>query len=247
MKYKFVYDNGFIEGQLLDLSEEEFGFCIATVLGNHNAMFFGYKPERLIKAIKKLVSIKEKYVIADLESTKHDDIGFFTSAFSNKVGKGAVIVPEINSRSELFYDTIRLASDNEDRDCQIIVYDTQAPRQNSHNFKEALENFDIIYECKEHPSADKTVTNLRNNYKDAYEYKIQLLSGKFVTGKFMTIDPYWCTIDAYNKYGGMKGLKYVNRKIMKVARSISDIRHRSLTSLSDIGSAIKLYYGGDYQ
>lgn len=247
MKYKFVYDNDFIEGQLLDLSEEEFGLCIATVLGNHNAMFFGYKPERLIKAIKKLVSIKEKYIVADLESTKHDDIGFFTSAFSNEVGKGAVIVPVINSRSELFYDTIRLASDNEDRDCQIIVYDTQAPRNNSHNFKEALENFDIIYECKEHPSANKTVANLRNSYKDAYEYKIQLNSGKFVTGKFMRIEDYWCFSDAYFRYNHMEGLKYVNRKIMKVARSISDIRHHGLTSQSDIDSAIKLYYGGDYQ
>ena len=246
MKYKFVYDNDFIEGQLLDLSEEEFGLCIATVLGNHNAMFFGYKPERLIKAIKKLVSIKEKYVIADLESTEYDDIGFFTRAFSNEVGKGAVIVPEINNRSELFYDTIRLASDNEARDCQIIVYDTQAPRQNSHNFKEALENFDIIYECKEHPSADKTVANLRNNYKDAYEYKIQLHSGKFVTGKFMEIEDYWCFSDAYRTYRRMEGPRYVTRKIMKVARSISDILHHSLTSVTDIGSATKLYYGGDY-
>lgn len=244
MKYKFVYDSDFIKGQLLDLSVEEFGLCIATVLGNHNAMFFGYKPERLIKAIKKLVSIKEKYIVADLESTKHDDIGFFTSAFSNEVGKGAVIVPEINKRSELFYDTIRLASDNSDRDCQIIVYDTQAPRNNSHNFKEALENFDIIYECKEQPSAEKTVTDLRKNYEDAYDYKLSLHSGRHVTGKFMKIDSYWCTLDVYNRYERMEGPEYVNRKIMKVARSISDVSHHSLTTISDIDSAIKLYYGG---
>lgn len=247
MKYKFVYDSDFIKGQLLDLSVEEFGLCIATVLGNHNAMFFGYKPERLIKAIKKLVSIKEKYIVADLESTKHDDIGFFTSAFSNEVRRGAVIVPEINNRGELFYDTIRLASDNEDRDCQIVVYDTKAPRRDSHNFREALENFDIIYECKEQPSAEKTVADLRKRYEDALDYKLSLHSGKFVTGKFMKIDPYWCTLDAYNKYGCMEGPKYVTRKIMKVARSISDVSHHSLTTMSDIHSAIDLYCGGDYQ
>lgn len=246
MNYKFVYDNDFIKSQLLDLSEEEFRLCIATVLGNHNAMFFGYKPERLIKAIKKLVSIKEKYVVADLETTKHNDIGFFTSAFSNEVRKGAVIVPEINNRCELFYDTIRLASNNKDRACQIVVYDTKSPRTDSRNFKEALKNFDIIYECKEQPSADKTLTDLRGMYEDAYGFKIQLTSGRHVTGKFMEIEDYWCFTDAYSKYKCMEGPGYVTRKIMKVARSISDILQHSLTTVEDIDSAIKLYNGGDY-
>lgn len=51
MKYKFVYDADFIAKNNLCLSEEEVRIVLATVLGQHNAIFWGYKPERLAKAV----------------------------------------------------------------------------------------------------------------------------------------------------------------------------------------------------
>ena len=52
MNYNFVFDEDFNEKYSLDLSDKELKVVIATVLGGHNALFFGYKPERLLKAVK---------------------------------------------------------------------------------------------------------------------------------------------------------------------------------------------------
>ena len=56
MKYNFVYDTDILEKNSLYLTEEEMNIVFATIVGKHNAIFYGYKPERLIDAIKKLTS-----------------------------------------------------------------------------------------------------------------------------------------------------------------------------------------------
>ena len=53
MKYKFVYDESYLNAHF-ELSYEEKKIVLITVLGRHNAIFFGYKPERLVRAIKML-------------------------------------------------------------------------------------------------------------------------------------------------------------------------------------------------
>ena len=55
MKYKFVYDESFLAENQLELSPREMRAVIATIVGKHNAIFYGYKPERITKAIKKLL------------------------------------------------------------------------------------------------------------------------------------------------------------------------------------------------
>ena len=57
MKYKFVYDESLSE-LFFELTEEERIVVIATVVGGHNAIFTGYKPERLVKAVKKLTELR---------------------------------------------------------------------------------------------------------------------------------------------------------------------------------------------
>ena len=54
MKYNFIFDKEFDKNNLFELSEMERFVVLATILGGHNAIFYGYKPERLIKAIKAL-------------------------------------------------------------------------------------------------------------------------------------------------------------------------------------------------
>ena len=51
-KYKFVYDDGFFEKAFIQLSLDELKVVMATVLGGHHAIFYGYKPERLANAVK---------------------------------------------------------------------------------------------------------------------------------------------------------------------------------------------------
>lgn len=247
MKYKFVYDKGFEKNLFLNLSQEEIGVVIATVLGKHNAMFFGYKPERLILAIKKLC-YECNYIEVNESNQLADDISFFACNFTDKVQKGVVFVPNINNKSGLFYDTIRLASSNINRDCQIVVYDTNAPRTDRPYFNEALENFDIIYECKEGDIIQKSVDELRSKFKSIQDYKLSLCSGKHVTGKFREVDSYWTTGKCFDTYCELKRRNSVLAlKYMKVARSISDINFHNLTPVSDLEGAMKLYYKGDVE
>lgn len=51
MKYKFVIPPN-VASKMLDLSEEEVRIVLATVIGHHNAIFWGYKPERLANAVR---------------------------------------------------------------------------------------------------------------------------------------------------------------------------------------------------
>lgn len=51
-RYNFVYDDGFFEKAFVQLSLNELKVVMATVLGGHHAIFYGYKPERLANAVK---------------------------------------------------------------------------------------------------------------------------------------------------------------------------------------------------
>jgi hypothetical protein len=69
MNYRFTYDKEFKESNIFMLSDDEIKIVIATLCGEHNALFFGYNPERLVNVIKKLtevVSIDDCTPMADL-------------------------------------------------------------------------------------------------------------------------------------------------------------------------------------
>lgn len=56
MKYNFVFDKEFLGNSRFELSEEEAHLVRVIVNGGHNVMLRGYKPERLVRAIKAIVS-----------------------------------------------------------------------------------------------------------------------------------------------------------------------------------------------
>lgn len=69
MNYRFTYDKEFKENNIFMLSNDEVKIVIATLCGEHNALFFGYNPKRLVDVIKKLtevVSIDDCTPMADL-------------------------------------------------------------------------------------------------------------------------------------------------------------------------------------
>lgn len=257
MKYKFIFDENFESNVFLNLTTEELGVVLSTVIGKHNALFFGYKPERLITAIKKLSSGQGGYIIADDESLTAHDISFFNYHFVTKVGEGTIIVPNINSnKSMLFYDTLRIASENNTRKCNIVVYDTDEPNMSDEYYRLFLENFDIVYKCKEVVPVEMGVEAIpmgvslkeaRSRLKSTLEYRRGLDSGKYYSGMFTSIDTYWSTCECYKKFSKLREVdgvmsKVQAKKFMKVARSISDIRQNNLTTVSDLDSAMNLYY-----
>ena len=54
MKYKFTHDAEYLKTHIADLSENEMLAVLCTILGGHNAEFYGYKTERIDNAIKLL-------------------------------------------------------------------------------------------------------------------------------------------------------------------------------------------------
>lgn len=62
MKYHFVWDENFLGNQMFELSEREKNIVIATIIGGHNAIFTGYRTERLVKAIKLLRNVDTPFV-----------------------------------------------------------------------------------------------------------------------------------------------------------------------------------------
>ena len=243
MKYKFIFDKNFEENIFFNLTSEEFGVVLATIVGKHNALFFGYKPERLINAIRKLSDRQRGCIIADESSLVCHDISYFNKHFVDPIGEGTIIVPEINNKSNLFYDTLRLASYNDNRKCNIVVYDTDKPRMSNDYFKEFIENFDIVYECKNIIPSGLSVKDARSKLKSTLEYRSGLASGKHYSGMFTSIDTYWNSVQCYKMFLELCEIDKVQAtKFMKFARSISDIRQNNLTTVSDLDSAMSLYY-----
>lgn len=246
MKYKFVYDKGIEELFNIELSSEEWGIVLATIVGKHNAMFFGYRPERLVNAIKKLSECI--CVVADSKSLVHHDYGFFRDHFVNAVeGKGTIFVPYINTKSTLFYDTLRLAASDDEREYNIVVYDTNKPVVGGDAYYDAfLKHFDIIYECKESNVFHTSLTDMKCKLDGIKHYRRSLHSGSYISSKFEVIEQYWVHNDCYFKYRALsKENPNLALKYMRVARSISDIRINCMTSLTDLDDAIRIYYKED--
>ena len=59
MEYRFVFDDNIIDKLGFYLSRREMQVVMAVVQGKHNAVFFGYKPERLVSAIHKFIKNSE--------------------------------------------------------------------------------------------------------------------------------------------------------------------------------------------
>lgn len=65
MNYRFTYDEEFRQKYFMDLSDEEAMLVRIIVGGGHDSILYGYQPERLVKAIKRLTELN----VVDAPST----------------------------------------------------------------------------------------------------------------------------------------------------------------------------------
>lgn len=56
MKYNFIYDESFLGNKTFDLSQDEIDLVRAIVSGGHNVCIRGYRPERVVNAIKAVIN-----------------------------------------------------------------------------------------------------------------------------------------------------------------------------------------------
>lgn len=104
MKYHFVWDEGFLGNQMLELSEREKNIVIAIIIGGHNATFTGYRTERLVKAVKLLQDVNTPFVSVESPIEPKSLIGEYsrkglTQGFVTDADNGFLHFSDISSQN----------------------------------------------------------------------------------------------------------------------------------------------------
>lgn len=233
MKYNFVYDTDFLEKNYIYLSDEEKLVVYATVVGEHNAIFYGHEPERLIKAIKVLAS---NYPFVEATNLLVDEV----EEDLRKATDGILYMKDFDSWSimtqQFFYP---YSINDKNRRCQFIATATENPIDTV--VPDIINNFDIIYECKNDNKTQRKGWNLKSWFGDIVKYHNSLHSGHYVTSTELEVDGYWLRTDAFLYLAELTKKNPVTaRKVAMVSRSISDCNYDSLTDMGDVKLAEKL-------
>lgn len=104
MKYHFVWDEGFLGNKMFELSERERNIIIAIIVGGHNAIFTGYRTERLVKAVKLLRNADTPFISVESPIEDRKLIGRYsdkgvTQGFVTDADKGFLHFSDISSQN----------------------------------------------------------------------------------------------------------------------------------------------------
>lgn len=243
MKYKFVYDTEVICNNS-NLTPEERNVVIATVVGKHNALFYGCNPERLVKAVKKL---SELFIEVEhgCSVDKLIGCGVYSSGYIQQAEKGVLFVDGLDSYNADFQSNLRGCSINyENRVLQLIATTAIAPYYGVR--RELLDNFDIVYQCKNEERRIRPYSDLIDKMNSINKFRSTLLSGRHVTATFAEIDTYWNLSSFQQYYEQLRERKgnVIAMKLAKVARSVSDITKDQMTGYGDLKIAEDWYNEG---
>ena len=232
MKYNFVYDTEVLESISNFLSADELKIVLATVIGKHNAIFYGYKPERLIKAIKRLTN-KTKFV----EQNTSSDID---SGLDNSRG-GIMYLKDFdvwkNGEQQFLYG---YTVNDPNRTTQFIANTSITPYASV--IPDILNNFDIVYKCTRSTQTPMSNEALMQKLEAGILFRRRLRSGGHVTSTELRIERYWMDSDVYSKVERISEDSPVYaRKIALVARSLSDVERSTYTEMKQIYEAETFY------
>lgn len=235
MRYKFTYDKAFLDANLLNLSSEEKSIVLATVIGNHNAIFWGYKPGRLADVVKRLSNVGCVQVFSD-----NCDTLMYTDSES------LYYLKDLHKYDSDTLKKIEWHSVNSRRDSQFIATMEGTPTELLD--KGLLKNFDVIFKCTDDNKPEVFISTLRDDIRRAKRYRSNWASGDFITGRCDTPYSYWYSTEALDRY---KSFKYAHGndialKYLKVARSLADIEGNSMAFVSNWLMAKSLYTDGEY-
>ena len=231
MKYNFVYDTDFLEKNYILLTEEEKGIVFATVVGKHNAIFYGYKPERLVEAVKKLTS---NYPFVETGSP------FSLEDRLRESNGGILYMRDFDAWGVIDQQYMYAFTINDRERCgQFIATTTLNPIETV--VSGVISNFDIVYKCKEDDKHPYSIIQLATMFSSVLKYHNSLHSGRYVTSTELKLENYWLLNDAYSYlYKLGKDNPVIGRKVAMVSRSVSDCCRHSLTTLEDIDIAKKM-------
>lgn len=233
MKYKFVYDTNVLESLYTFLSEDEVKIVLATVVGKHNAIFYGYKPERLIGAIK-LLSHSEKFVeqklFTDIDISLNNSRGGIMYLKDFDVWK-------VFEQQFLYGYTVN----DSNRSTQFIATISLTPHAGV--MLNVLNNFDIVYKCKESQQIPRTKGVLLHRLEECVPFRSRLRSGNFTTSTTLEPASYWMDSGMYSHFLKVQEDNPVYaRKIALVARSLTDVELEYYTGTKQFREAEAFYY-----
>ena len=241
MKYHFVYDEAYLALKELQLSDEECRVVLATVVGNHNALFYGYKPERLVRLIKKL-SLHMRFAregaftgFIDVDDKPYAEqyVDFCDSAKD-----GGVYVNGIDNMSLTSQTKLAVESVNATREFQLIATTTDP----GYLIEPLLNNFDIVYKCNCEGISVKTTENLIETLKKTIRHREGLTSGQNITGRFTDGNRCFGDSNVHTLYYSESRTKPISSfKFLKVARSFADMDGENLVLLKHYNHAKELY------
>lgn len=228
MKYNFVYDTDFLAKNVFNLSTEEVDIVLATIIGKHNAIFYGNKPERLVDAVK-FLSHSERFVEQKLFSGIDDGL--------QNAKKGIMYLKDFDVWSIIEQQFLYGHTINDPtRVTQFIATTILNPTEVV--VPDVLNNFDIIYRCKEGENHICSRERVSTKLEGIIEYHNSLHSGKCITSTELKLEGYWLWNDAYSYLCKLVETNpVIARKVSMVSRSVSDCKRNSLTSMDDIHTA----------
>ena len=187
MKYNFVYDTDFLAKNVFNLSTEEVDIVLATIIGKHNAIFYGNKPERLVDAVK-LLSHSESFVEQKLFSGIDEGL--------QNAKEGIMYLKDFDVWSIIEQQFLYSHTVNDPmRFTQFIA--TTAYNPSEVIVPNVLNNFDIIYRCKKvritsalgnvYQLNSKRLLNIITHYTRANVLQVQNLNLKAIGCGMMRI------------------------------------------------------------
>lgn len=228
MKYNFVYDTDFLAKNVFNLSTEEVDIVLATIIGKHNAIFYGNNPERLVDAVR-LLSHSERFVEQKLFSGIDDGL--------QNAKEGIMYLKDFDVWSIIEQQFLYSHTVNDPmRLTQFIATTSLNPTEVV--VPDVLDNFDIIYKCKEGENHVCPRERVSTKLEGIIKYHNSLHSGKHITSTELKLEGYWLWNDAYSYLRELgKTNPVIARKVSVVSRSVSDCKRHSLTSKDDIHTA----------
>lgn len=249
MKYHFVYDKEYLSLRELQLSNEEYNVVLATVVGNHNAIFYGYKPERLVNAVKKISKFMKFRLEGDFKgfldvSVDNSVVPLVLTVryfdFCNCAENGGVYIKNLDSMCLDLQTELIDKVDNDTRKFQLIATTTQPPKETI--IEPLLNKFDIVYKCMCEGLTDNNLDDMKLDLENTINYRARLSSGKYISGRYCGTDSLYPDSDVREWYRICKLQSPIRAfKYLKVSRSFADIWKHNLVCEADYKLAERIY------
>lgn len=257
MKYNFVFDKEFLGDSLFELSEEEVHLVRVIVNGGHNVMLRGYKPERIVRAIKAIVSdtvhIEEPRFDVSLEQFCGGGADLKKGCVS-LANNGILIMNDINkfrasviemSVVPMTTGLITLSHGGETvqypSDFQLIA--TLVGDANYRPVDSVIKYCEIDYNCKK--DSCRYLARLSDlKEKIYYDWNSHLANNSFTykNQKLKSVDELTFTTETRAMYEDeITGTFNMPFMVAKVARTVADMRGHSNIRMADLETARNLF------